>query len=79
MIMKLERMIAIIMLLLQREKMGGKELAELFEVSLRTIYRDIETINQAGIPIVTSSGDLQTKVEVIRTALEHCTYCLLCT
>ena len=54
--MKLERMIAIIMLLLQREKMGGKELAELFEVSLRTIYRDIETINQAGIPIVTSSG-----------------------
>ncbi|KTD84150.1 helix-turn-helix transcriptional regulator [Paenibacillus etheri] len=54
--MKLERMIAIIMLLLQREKMGGKELAGLFEVSLRTIYRDIETINQAGIPIVTRSG-----------------------
>ncbi|MEK3663344.1 HTH domain-containing protein [Paenibacillus sp. FSL F4-0236] len=54
--MKLERMIAIIMLLLQREKMSGRELAELFEVSLRTIYRDIETINQAGIPIVTSSG-----------------------
>ncbi|MEK3663345.1 hypothetical protein NSQ29_27760 [Paenibacillus sp. FSL F4-0236] len=25
------------------------------------------------------SNDLQTKVEVIRTALEHCTYCLLCT
>jgi predicted DNA-binding transcriptional regulator YafY len=54
--MKLERMIAIIMLLLQRVKMSGRELAELFEVSLRTIYRDIETINQAGIPIVTSSG-----------------------
>lgn len=54
--MKLERMIAIIMLLLQREKMSGKDLAEQFEVSLRTIYRDIETINQAGIPIVTSSG-----------------------
>ena len=54
--MKLERMIAIVMLLLQRKKVTGKELAELFEVSLRTIYRDIETINAAGIPIMTTSG-----------------------
>lgn len=54
--MKLERMIAIVMLLLQRKKVTGKELAELFEVSLRTIYRDIEAINAAGIPIVTTSG-----------------------
>ncbi|MGI6124552.1 MAG: helix-turn-helix transcriptional regulator, partial [Acetivibrionales bacterium] len=33
-----------------------KELAELFEVSVRTIYRDIEAINLAGIPIVTYQG-----------------------
>ncbi len=54
--MKLERMIAIVMLLLQRKKVTGKELSEMFEVSLRTIYRDIEAITTAGIPIVTTSG-----------------------
>ncbi|PQP83192.1 YafY family transcriptional regulator [Paenibacillus sp. PCH8] len=54
--MKLERMLAIVMLLLQRSKVRGKDLAEMFEVSLRTIYRDIESINAAGIPITTSSG-----------------------
>ena len=54
--MKLERLIAIVMLLLTREKIGGKQLAELFEVSLRTIYRDIGSINRSGIPIVTTPG-----------------------
>lgn len=54
--MKFERMLAIVMLLLQRKKITGKELAEMFEVSIRTIYRDIEAINAAGIPIVTTSG-----------------------
>lgn len=54
--MKLERMLAIVILLLQRSKVRGKDLAEMFEVSLRTIYRDIESIHAAGIPITTSSG-----------------------
>jgi predicted DNA-binding transcriptional regulator YafY len=36
--------------------MSGQELADLFEVSLRTIYRDLEAINRAGIPIVSYSG-----------------------
>ncbi|MEK4325445.1 HTH domain-containing protein [Paenibacillus sp. FSL R7-0312] len=34
----------------------GKELAEHFEVSLRTIYRDNEKIGEAGIPVASSSG-----------------------
>lgn len=54
--MKFERMLAIVMLLLHREKINAKELAEMFEVSIRTIYRDIEAINASGIPIVTTSG-----------------------
>lgn len=54
--MKFERMVAIVMLLLQRKKVNGKELAEMFEVSIRTVYRDIEAINAAGIPIATTSG-----------------------
>jgi predicted DNA-binding transcriptional regulator YafY len=54
--MKLERLLALIVLLLNQEKMTGKELAEYFEVTERTIYRDMETINQAGIPVVSFQG-----------------------
>jgi predicted DNA-binding transcriptional regulator YafY len=54
--MKVDRLISIIMVLLERKKISAKSLAEMFEVSLRTIYRDIETINIAGIPIVSSPG-----------------------
>ena len=54
--MKLERLIAIIMMLLNRKQINAKELAEYFEVSQRTIYRDIDAINQAGIPIVSYMG-----------------------
>jgi len=54
--MKLDRLVSIIVLLLRKEKVQAKELAQLFEVSVRTIYRDIEAINLAGIPIVTYQG-----------------------
>jgi len=54
--MKLDRLLAITMLLLNRKRVGAKELADRFEVSLRTIYRDLDTINQAGIPIVSYAG-----------------------
>ena len=54
--MKINRLLSIVMYLLSRKRMSGQELAELFEVSLRTIYRDLETINSAGIPIVSYSG-----------------------
>ncbi|TBL76108.1 helix-turn-helix transcriptional regulator [Paenibacillus thalictri] len=54
--MKLERLLSIIILLLNRRMVQAKELADRFEVSVRTIYRDIEAINGAGIPIVTYQG-----------------------
>ncbi|NGP45649.1 YafY family transcriptional regulator [Bacillaceae bacterium SIJ1] len=54
--MKLERLLSIIILLLNRRMVQAKDLAEQFEVSTRTIYRDIEAINGAGIPIVTYQG-----------------------
>ena len=54
--MKINRIITIIMILLQREKISGKELAEKLNVSLRTIYRDIQVIEGAGIPIITYQG-----------------------
>lgn len=54
--MKIDRIISIIMLLLERERISATKLAEMFEVTPRTIYRDVETINLAGIPIVTYPG-----------------------
>lgn len=54
--MKIDRQIGILSLLLQKNKITMSELAEKFEVSRRTISRDIENINQAGIPIVTLQG-----------------------
>jgi predicted DNA-binding transcriptional regulator YafY len=54
--LKIDRLISIIMILLQRKKISATKLAEMFEVSTRTIYRDIQTINSAGIPIITYPG-----------------------
>jgi Predicted transcriptional regulator len=64
--MKIDRLIAIIMVLLEHEKISAKDLAEKFEVSVRTIYRDLDTINQAGIPIVSTSGP-GGGVEILKT------------
>lgn len=54
--MKIDRLVSIIMILLQKERIGAQELADLFEVSPRTIYRDIDAINMAGIPVRSTSG-----------------------
>lgn len=52
--MKIDRLIGILSILLQEEKVTAPELAERFEVSRRTISRDIEDLCKAGIPIYTS-------------------------
>ena len=54
--MKMERLIGILSILLQKEKVTAPELAEQFEVSRRTIQRDIESLCRAGIPISTAQG-----------------------
>jgi len=54
--MKIERLLAIITYLLNRDVVTGKYLAEKFQVSERTIQRDVETINLAGIPITSIRG-----------------------
>lgn len=54
--MKIDRLVSIIMVLLDKKRIGAKELADMFEVSLRTIYRDIDAINMAGIPIRSITG-----------------------
>ena len=54
--MKVDRLVSIIVTLLNKERIGARELADMFEVSPRTIYRDMDTINMAGIPIRSISG-----------------------
>lgn len=54
--MKIDRMIGILSILLQNKKVTAPYLAEKFEVSRRTINRDIEALCRAGIPLVTEPG-----------------------
>ena len=54
--MKTDRLIGILSVLLQQERSTAPELAAKFEVSRRTINRDIETLCKAGIPVSTVQG-----------------------
>ncbi|MDR0294124.1 MAG: YafY family transcriptional regulator [Oscillospiraceae bacterium] len=54
--MKLDRLLGILTLLLQNERVTAPELARRFEVNRRTIGRDIDALCQAGIPVVTRQG-----------------------
>lgn len=54
--MKIDRLIGILSVLLQQDKVTAPYLAERFEVSRRTISRDIEALSRAGIPLTTSQG-----------------------
>ena len=54
--MKVSRLLEILTILLQREKITAPELAERLEVSARTIRRDIDALCLAGIPVITRQG-----------------------
>jgi len=49
--MKIDRMLGIVMTLLERDTVSARELADKYEVSVRTIGRDIDAIGMAGIPV----------------------------
>ena len=54
--MKSNRMFGILSILLDRKQVTAKELAEYFEVSVRTIHRDLLDLSSAGFPITTQQG-----------------------
>lgn len=54
--MHINRLFEIVYILLDKKTVTAKELAERFEVSTRTIYRDIETLSSTGIPVYMSKG-----------------------
>lgn len=53
---QLPRLISILTLLKSKRMITGPEMAEKFDVSLRTIYRDIRKLELAGVPIITLEG-----------------------
>jgi predicted DNA-binding transcriptional regulator YafY len=54
--LKINRLIEIVIILLNREAVTAKELADRFAVSTRTIYRDIDVLSSAGVPVYTNKG-----------------------
>ena len=55
-IMKNNRLFKILYYVLEKGKVTANELAEKYEVSIRTIYRDIDVLSSAGIPIYATQG-----------------------
>jgi len=54
---RLERLLGIALLLSARRRLRGEEMAAHFEVSLRTIYRDLHALQEAGFPVAGTAGD----------------------
>jgi len=54
--MQINRLIEMVYILLDKKTITAKELSDHFEVSQRTIYRDIDNLSAAGIPIYTNRG-----------------------
>ena len=54
--MQINRLLEIVYALLRQKTVTAKELAERFHVSQRTIYRDVDTLSLAGIPVYTEKG-----------------------
>lgn len=54
--MQINRLFEMLYILINRKHITAKELALHFEVSVRTIYRDIDILCSSGIPVYTSQG-----------------------
>jgi predicted DNA-binding transcriptional regulator YafY len=52
----MNRLFEIVYVLMSKERVTARELSERFEVSQRTIYRDIDALSVAGIPVYTEKG-----------------------
>ncbi len=54
--MRIDRLLAMTVLLLNRERISARELADRFEISVRTVYRDFDAMILAGIPVISFAG-----------------------
>jgi predicted DNA-binding transcriptional regulator YafY len=54
--MRASRLVSILLLLQSRGKLTAQQLADALEVSVRTVYRDIESLSEAGVPVYGDAG-----------------------
>lgn len=54
---RLERLLGMALLLSARRRLKAEDLAREFSVSLRTVYRDVRALQEAGFPVVGTAGD----------------------
>lgn len=54
---KIERLMGIILALKSKSKITAKELSEIFEVDIRTIYRDMQALGEMNVPIISYPGN----------------------
>ena len=54
--MQINRLLETVYLLIEKKKITARELSDYFEVSQRTIYRDVEALSAAGIPVYAEKG-----------------------
>ena len=75
--MQIQRMFEIVYILLQKRRVTAKELAEHFEVSTRTIYRDLDALSMAGIPLYTNKAVSYTHLDVYKRQALNTSVCFI--